>query len=110
MSREIKIYRSTEAPGHPAQGDLLLDTSTATFTEYNGASWAGVGLAGVRAKPYASTNGTTVNFEVPGSAGAPTGVFNVTTGNASIVYDTTNRRLCIRTGGSWFATASLSLL
>lgn len=115
MPENPRIYRSKNAPGSPKPGDLQFNESNNKLEQF-GSAWGGITFPNVTldrlavSTPYASTNATANLFEVPGVAGAPTGAITPTTGNVSVVYDTTDRRLFVRTGGSWFATASLSLV
>lgn len=111
MSRKVDIYRSGEEPTRAVQGDLRYNTTTNSWTQYNGASWANVTVPGLSVTGgFASTNSASVVFEIPGVAGVPTGVPGPrTTGAVQIVYDTTNRKFDVYSGGSWFTSASLSL-
>lgn len=116
-----RIYRSTDAPATPEQGDIIYRVNNGRLEQYTGSAWGGITFANTNAQTatvaalafsgtYASTNTTTSYFEVPGVAGVPSGAVTPTTGNVAIVFDTTNRRLFARTGGSWFATASMAVV
>lgn len=119
-------YTTLDAPTSPQQGDVRINVSNNQMEIYSGTAWisprftsltvasGGITLTTggiVTSTSYASTNDATgVRFEIPGVAGSPTGAVTTTTGNANLVFDTTNRRLFARTGGSWYATASMALV
>lgn len=56
-----------------------------------------------------ATNATAGFLEIPTCAGTPTGTVVVRTGKAAIVYDTTNNKIALTTGGgTWKQTAALT--
>lgn len=60
---------------------------------------------------YASTNSTAgPRFEIPTVTGSPTGLVTTTSGAANVVFDTTRRAIDIRTGGTWFTMASMTII
>ena len=52
-----------------------------------------------------ATNATTGFVHVPSMAGSPSGAVTNTTGKVALAYDTTNHRLYIRDGSSWYYVA-----
>lgn len=133
MPNNPQIRRSDNATTTPGVGDIEFNPSTNSFRMFNGTSWVGlrfntgVTITGsgldvtggitlttggiVTSTGYASTNATTgPRFEIPAVGGPPTGVVTTTSTAANIAYDTVTRAIVVRSGGSWFTTASLNLL
>ena len=55
-----------------------------------------------------ATTATNGFLHVPTCAGLPTGVPTLFTGVKPIVFDTTNLKICVYTGGVWIKTAALT--
>ena len=60
--------------------------------------------------PFPSVNSTGPVVQIPGVAGNPTGLVAPAASTAAIVFNTSGGRICIRSGGSWFASPSMALL
>lgn len=125
MSKEIRVYRSDEAPGTPQEGDLMYQVATSRWNQYVGSAWGTVRFLAINGQAltvtdatidsltvtagYASTNSTTPVFYIPTVTGTPTGAIASLGGRAPVVYNTTGRAICIRQAGSWFTAASMVL-
>ena len=125
MSKQIRVYRSDEAPATPQAGDLQFDPSNNRWNEYNGNAWGTVSFVAINAQAttvtaltldsltisagFASTNSTGPAFYIPNVTGAVTGAVASLGGRTPLVYNTTGRAFMVRDAGSWYTTVSLAL-
>jgi hypothetical protein len=101
--------------GTPLQaGDIWNDLDYGIARTYTGTEWRSPGVydnntAFSVGSAVLATTATTGFLYIPSCAGAPTGVPVVPyTGAIAMVYDSTNNRLYLRNGATWFKTAALT--
>ena len=58
---------------------------------------------------YVSLNTTSPAFYIPAGAGTLTGVIPSLANRVAFAYDTTNSKIMVRFGGSWFQTGALTV-
>lgn len=105
-AQTFRLYRSYTDASNYSRLSLTWSSSTAVIS----ANGAGTGTNGNVAFGTAAlaTNATVGHLMIPSCAGTATGVpADIPTGQAALVYDSTNKKLGIYDGG-WIWTAALS--
>lgn len=106
-AQTYRIYRSYTDASNYSRWTVKWNTSTAILH----AEGAGTGSDGSIAFNDAAlaTNATVGFLMIPSCAGTPTGTpADIPTGQAPIVYDSTNKKLCVWDGAAWVQTAALT--
>ena len=131
MPENPRIYRSLNAPGTPKAGDIQYNESNNRIEVYTGSAWGEVNFGTVRAQAtttttltataltadsftisagWVSLNTATPAFYIPAAAGTITGAVASLANRVAIGYDTTNAKIMVRFGGSWFQTSALAIV
>lgn len=106
-AKTFRVYRSYTDPSNYSRWTVKWNTSTAILQ----AEGAGTGTNGSTAFGNAAlaTDATRGFLMIPSCAGTPTGTpADIPTGQAPIVYDSTNKKLCVWDGAAWVQTAALT--
>jgi len=106
-AQTFRIYRSYTDASNYSRWTVKWNTSTAILQ----AEGAGTGTNGSTAFNDAAlaTNATVGFLMIPSCAGTPTGTpADIPTGQSPIVYDSTNKKLCVWDGAAWVQTAALT--
>ena len=106
-AQTFRVYRSYTDASNYSRWAVKWNTSTAILQ----AEGAGTGTNGSTAFGNAAlaTNATVGFLMIPSCAGTPTGTpADIPTGQAPIVYDSTNKKLCVWDGAAWVQTPALT--
>lgn len=106
-AQTFRVYRSYTDASNYSRWTVKWNTSTAILQ----AEGAGTGTNGSTAFGNAAlaTNATVGFLMIPSCAGTPTGTpADIPTGQSPIVYDSTNKKLCLWDGAAWVQTAALT--
>ena len=106
-AQTFRVYRSYTDASNYSRWTVKWNTSTAILH----AEGAGTGTDGSVAFNDAAlaTNATVGFLMIPSCAGTPTGTpADIPTGQAPIVYDSTNKKLAVWDGAAWVQTAALT--
>ncbi len=106
-AQTFRVYRSYTDASNYSRWTVKWNTSTAILH----AEGAGTGTDGSVAFNDAAlaTDATRGFLMIPSCAGTPTGTpADIPTGQAPIVYDSTNKKLAVWDGAAWVQTASLT--
>lgn len=106
-AQTFRVYRSYTDGSNYSRWTVKWNTSTAILH----AEGAGTGTDGSVAFNDAAlaTDATRGFLMIPSCAGTPTGTpADIPTGQAPIVYDSTNKKLCVWDGAAWVQTAALT--
>lgn len=106
-AQTFRVYRSYTDASNYSRWTVKWNTSTAILH----AEGAGTGTDGSVAFNDAAlaTDATRGFLMIPSCAGTPTGTpADIPTGQAPIVYDSTNKKLCVWDGAAWVQTAALT--
>lgn len=106
-AQTFRVYRSYTDASNYSRWTVKWNTSTAILQ----AEGAGTGTNGSMAFGNAAlaTNATVGFLMIPSCAGTPSGTpADIPTGQAPIIYDSTNKKLCVWDGSAWVQTAALT--
>lgn len=106
-AQTFRVYRSYTDASNYSRWTVKWNISTAVLH----AEGAGTGTDGSVAFNDAAlaTNATVGFLMIPSCAGTPTGTpADIPTGQSPIVYDSTNKKLCVWDGAAWVQTGALT--
>ncbi len=126
MPENPRIYSSKNPPSTPKQGDIQYNEATNAIECYTGTAWGTVTFSTVTAGTttvgaltatsivplagFPSLNTTGPGWYIPAGAGPLTGAIPSLALRVPIAYNTVGRQFMVQVGGTWFGTASLSVV